>query len=159
MAGSRSGNGPGPTEGPLVVGFVGPSNVGKTSLLERLIPALAARGLSVAAVKHSSHGFAADRPGKDSHRLYTAGAAAVALISREQLATFTRRDESVGLNCHRWPRRKAMLALRETIRHKISRRFHLSLQDVIHEIKPILRGWRQYFRVGNSERHSKPLAW
>jgi molybdopterin-guanine dinucleotide biosynthesis protein B len=79
-----------------VVGFVGPSNVGKTSLLERLIPALTARGLSVAAVKHSSHGFAADRPGKDSHRLYTAGAAAVALISREQLATFTRREATAG---------------------------------------------------------------
>jgi len=80
----------------LVVGFVGPSNVGKTSLLERLIPALAARGLSVAAVKHSSHGFAADRPGKDSHRLYGAGASAVALISREQLATFTRREVAAG---------------------------------------------------------------
>jgi molybdopterin-guanine dinucleotide biosynthesis protein MobB len=79
-----------------VVGVVGPSNVGKTSLLERLIPALAVRGLSVAAVKHSSHGFAADRPGKDSHRLYTAGAAAVALISREQLATFTRRAAGAG---------------------------------------------------------------
>jgi molybdopterin-guanine dinucleotide biosynthesis protein MobB len=79
-----------------VVGFVGPSNVGKTSLLERLIPALAARGLRVAAVKHSSHGFAADRPGKDSHRLYTAGASAVALISREQLATFTRREAAAG---------------------------------------------------------------
>jgi molybdopterin-guanine dinucleotide biosynthesis protein MobB len=96
MAGSASADRAGVGGPRLVVGFVGPSNVGKTSLLERLIPALAARGLAVAAVKHSSHGFAADRPGKDSHRLYTAGAAAVALISREQLATFTRREESAG---------------------------------------------------------------
>ena len=41
-------------------------------------------------VKHASHGFLADRPGKDSYRLYEAGAEAVALISREQVATFTR---------------------------------------------------------------------
>jgi len=56
-------------------------------------------------------------------------------------------------NCYRWPRRKAMDALREKIRTKIGRRFHLSLQEVIREINPILRGWRNYFKVGNSERH------
>jgi molybdopterin-guanine dinucleotide biosynthesis protein B len=73
-----------------VVGFVGPSGVGKTSLLERLVVALSSRGLAVAAVKHASHGFLADRPGKDSYRLYEAGAEAVALVSRDQVATFTR---------------------------------------------------------------------
>jgi molybdopterin-guanine dinucleotide biosynthesis protein B len=73
-----------------VVGFVGPSGVGKTSLLECLVVGLGRRGLAVAAVKHASHGFLADRPGKDSYRLYEAGAEAVALISREQVATFAR---------------------------------------------------------------------
>lgn len=73
-----------------VMGFVGPSGVGKTSLLERLVAALGRRGLAVAVVKHASHGFLADRPGKDSYRLYEAGAEAVALISRDQVATFTR---------------------------------------------------------------------
>ncbi len=73
-----------------VVGFVGRSGSGKTSLLERLIPALQARGLAVGIVKHTSHGFEADRPGKDSFRFYQAGAAAVGLISEDQLATFTR---------------------------------------------------------------------
>lgn len=73
-----------------VVGVVGLSGTGKTTMLERLIPSLCARGLRVAAVKHASHGFLADRPGKDSYRLYESGAEAVALISHEQLATFTR---------------------------------------------------------------------
>jgi molybdopterin-guanine dinucleotide biosynthesis protein B len=79
-----------------VVGFVGPSGVGKTSLVERLVAELTRRGLRVGAVKHSSHGFLADRPGKDSHRLYESGAAAVALISREQIAAFTRSQRGVG---------------------------------------------------------------
>jgi len=77
---------------PGVVGVVGRSGSGKTSLLECLIPALGERGLAVAAVKHTSHGFLADRPGKDSYRLYESGAEAVALISHEQIATFTRRE-------------------------------------------------------------------
>lgn len=75
-----------------MVGFVGPSGVGKTTLLERLIRALTTQGLTVAAVKHASHGFLADRPGKDSYRLYESGASAVTLISREQTATFTRTE-------------------------------------------------------------------
>jgi molybdopterin-guanine dinucleotide biosynthesis protein MobB len=75
-----------------VVAVVGYSGAGKTSLLELLLPALAARGLRTGAVKHASHGFLADRPGKDSHRLYESGARAVALVSCEQVATFTRLD-------------------------------------------------------------------
>ncbi|MDB4433433.1 molybdopterin-guanine dinucleotide biosynthesis protein B [bacterium] len=79
-----------------VVGFVGPSGVGKTTLLERLIPVLSRRGLAVGAVKHASHGFLADRPGKDSYRFYDSGAEAVALISRQQVATFTRRESGLA---------------------------------------------------------------
>jgi molybdopterin-guanine dinucleotide biosynthesis protein MobB len=76
----------------VVIGFAGHSGVGKTSLLVSLIEPLRARGYAVGALKHSSHGFLADRPGKDSYRLYESGAEAVALISREQIATFTRTD-------------------------------------------------------------------
>ena len=83
-------------ETPAIVGVVGRSGSGKTSLLERLISTLASRGLAVGAVKHTSHGFRADRPGKDSHRLYESGAAAVALISAEQLAIFARRRGREG---------------------------------------------------------------
>jgi molybdopterin-guanine dinucleotide biosynthesis protein B len=75
---------------PVVVGVTGRSGSGKTSLLTLLIPALSDRGLLVGVVKHSSHGFFADRPGKDSYRLYESGAQAVVLVSGEQRATFTR---------------------------------------------------------------------
>lgn len=80
----------GSEERPLVIGFVGSSGAGKTTLLERVIARLEARGLSVGVVKHASHGFTADRPGKDSFRLYGAGASAVALVSREEMAVFRR---------------------------------------------------------------------
>ena len=79
-----------------VIGFVGSSGVGKTTLLEREIPQLEARGLSVGAVKHASHGFEADRPGKDSHRLHGAGARAVALVSRDRLVCFQRLPEEAA---------------------------------------------------------------
>lgn len=79
-----------------VVAVVGRSGAGKTSLLERLIPAVARRGLAVGAVKHASHGFAADRPGKDSHRLYESGAGAVAVASRDQVACFARTSAADG---------------------------------------------------------------
>ena len=35
---------------------------------------LVGRGLSVAVVKHDAHGFEVDKPGKDSDRLFRAGA-------------------------------------------------------------------------------------
>ena len=85
-----------PSRSTPVVGFVGPSGVGKTSLVECLVAKLTQRGHSVGAVKHASHGFLADRPGKDSFRFYESGADAVALISRAQIATFTRAERGVG---------------------------------------------------------------
>jgi molybdopterin-guanine dinucleotide biosynthesis protein B len=61
-------------------GICGWSGAGKTTLLEALIPRLRARGLRVAAVKHDVHGIQLDVAGKDSDRLFRAGAA-VALLA------------------------------------------------------------------------------
>ena len=47
---------------------------GKTTLLESVIPELKRRGLAVAVLKHDAHGLDVDRPGKDSDRLFRAGA-------------------------------------------------------------------------------------
>ncbi|MEP6771876.1 MAG: molybdopterin-guanine dinucleotide biosynthesis protein MobB, partial [Polaromonas sp.] len=49
-----------------VVAFAGYSGSGKTTLVEKLIPALKARGLRVSVVKHAHHKFDIDHPGKDT---------------------------------------------------------------------------------------------
>lgn len=62
-----------PPPGP-VLGVCGWSGSGKTTLLEAVIPRLRARGLRLAVLKHDVHGPDLDRPGKDSDRLFKAGA-------------------------------------------------------------------------------------
>ena len=74
------------TASPPVLCFVGPSGVGKTTLLEQLIARFARAGVRVAAIKHDAHEFEMDREGKDSFRLRRAGACAVAISSRTQAA-------------------------------------------------------------------------
>ena len=66
-----------------VFGLVGRSCSGKTTLLEKLLPCLRARGLRVSTMKHAHHGFDLDRPGKDSHRHRDAGAGEVMVVSDE----------------------------------------------------------------------------
>jgi len=69
-----------------VVAIVGNSGTGKTTLIEKLIPALKKRGLRVGTIKHDVHGFVIDRPGKDSWRHKEAGASMVLLSSPHQVA-------------------------------------------------------------------------
>jgi molybdopterin-guanine dinucleotide biosynthesis protein B len=81
------------------VGFVGLSGSGKTTLIERLIPLLARRGLTVSALKHAHHGFDIDRPGKDSFRFRAAGAAQVMIAAPERWALMTElRDQAAGFD-------------------------------------------------------------
>lgn len=69
-----------------VFGLAGWSGSGKTTLMARLIPALSARGLSVATVKHAHHAFDIDQPGKDSYVHRMAGAQEVLVASANRWA-------------------------------------------------------------------------
>jgi molybdopterin-guanine dinucleotide biosynthesis adapter protein len=62
-------------------GFAGWSGSGKTTLIERLVPRLIARGLTVSLVKHAHHSFDVDQPGKDSWRHRQAGCTEVLVTS------------------------------------------------------------------------------
>jgi molybdopterin-guanine dinucleotide biosynthesis protein MobB len=70
--------------GAPVLAVCGFSGSGKTTLLEAAIPALVARGWAVAVVKHDAHGFEVDQPGKDSERLFRAGATVALRGPQEQ---------------------------------------------------------------------------
>ena len=72
-----------------VLCFVGRSNSGKTTLIERLIPELVRAGYKIATVKHSGHGFDLDTEGKDSWRHKRAGASTVLVLSKGSLAMFS----------------------------------------------------------------------
>lgn len=71
-----------------ILSFVGRSNSGKTTLIERVIPELTRAGYRVATVKHAGHGFELDTEGKDSWRHKQAGASAVVVVSNGSMAMF-----------------------------------------------------------------------
>jgi len=64
-----------------VMGIVGWSGSGKTSLLVQLIPILKGLGVSVSTMKHAHHRFDLDRPGKDSFQHREAGASEVLVVT------------------------------------------------------------------------------
>ena len=69
-----------------VIGVAGFKNSGKTTLVEKLVRSLTARGYRVSTVKHAHHSFDIDHEGRDSFRHRVAGASEVADISRDRTA-------------------------------------------------------------------------
>ena len=75
------------TTGPKhIIGVIGFSGNGKTTLLSQLIPELINRGKTVSTMKHTHHKFDMDKPGKDSYRHREAGAKEVLLTSNNRWA-------------------------------------------------------------------------
>ena len=81
-----------------VISVVGRSNVGKTTFLEKVVKELKSRGYRVAVVKHDSHSFDIDHPGKDSWRLTQAGADVVAISSADKMAMVKRPARELTLD-------------------------------------------------------------
>jgi molybdopterin-guanine dinucleotide biosynthesis adapter protein len=67
-------------------GIAGHSGMGKTTLIERLVPEFGARGLVVSLIKHSHKDIDIDRPGKDSYRLRESGCKEVLLLGNQRWA-------------------------------------------------------------------------
>lgn len=66
---------------PAALTFIAHSGTGKTTLLEKLIAELTAKGWRIGALKHDAHKFEIDHEGKDSWRLTKAGAAVTSISS------------------------------------------------------------------------------
>ncbi len=69
-----------------LISFVGKSNVGKTTLIEKLIPVFSMHGIRVGTIKHHMHDFDMDVAGKDSFRHQKAGAVQTVISSPEKIA-------------------------------------------------------------------------
>lgn len=82
---------------PSVISFIGRSGVGKTTLIENIIPELKAKGYRVAVIKHTPHGFDMDTKGKDSWRFSQSGADIIAVSSKDKLCIMQQPPEETPL--------------------------------------------------------------
>lgn len=82
---------------PAAIAVVGHSNSGKTWVASGLIRLLSAAGYSVAAVKHCHEGHQLDIPGKDTDRLFQAGAGGIIASSPGQITSIRRTEGDAAL--------------------------------------------------------------
>lgn len=69
------------------ISIIGRHNSGKTTMIEKLIASLVARGRDVGSIKHHTHGdFDIDYPGKDSYRHRAAGASETVIAAPHKMA-------------------------------------------------------------------------
>jgi len=106
------------------IGFAATSGSGKTTLLKTVIPALRARGLRPAMIKHAHHEFDVDKPGKDSYELRHAGADQMLVASCRRYALMTETPETddgrvpdLDMLCSRLDPARADLILVEGFKH------------------------------------------
>jgi formylmethanofuran dehydrogenase subunit E len=85
---------------PKVLLVVGYKKVGKTTLIEKLIPELSSRGYRVGTVKHHHSDFpvTVDSSGTDSWRHRRAGAQCVALVTPSHAALFRDNKDTISLD-------------------------------------------------------------
>ena len=81
-----------------VLCLIGRSGTGKTTVIERLIPLLKSKGVSVATIKHHNHDFEMDRKGKDTYRHKEAGARIAMIVSPRKLALVEDTEREPELN-------------------------------------------------------------
>ena len=54
--------------------------------------------------------------------------------------------------CRVWPSDRSMKRIREKVRTKIGRRYSKSLEEMIEELNPVLRGWHNYHKAVDPQR-------
>ncbi|OOH89132.1 bifunctional molybdenum cofactor guanylyltransferase MobA/molybdopterin-guanine dinucleotide biosynthesis adaptor protein MobB [Pasteurellaceae bacterium 15-036681] len=76
-----------------LLAITGYSGTGKTTLLEKLIPALTKRNIKVGLIKHSHHNVDVDKAGKDSYRMRMAGANPTMVVCDQRWALMAETTE------------------------------------------------------------------
>ena len=73
-----------------IISIVGPSDSGKTTLIEKLVKALVRKGHRIGVLKHTHAAIKFDRAGTDTDRFRRAGAALSAITDDATLARFSK---------------------------------------------------------------------
>lgn len=82
-----------------ILSIIGKSGVGKTTLIEKLIPELKRRGYRIATIKHHAHaGFEIDQPGKDTWRHARAGSDHVIIAAPDKIASIRTLHQELSLD-------------------------------------------------------------
>lgn len=71
-----------------IIQIIGQPGAGKTTLVAKLVRYFTGKGLGVGTLKHSSHAYELDKPGKDSHVHRQAGAMPAAMVNAEMAALY-----------------------------------------------------------------------
>ncbi len=81
-----------------ILSIIGKSRSGKTTLIEKLIPALKAKGYRVGTIKHHSHpGFEIDFPRKDTWRHAQAGSDHVVIAAPDKIASIRILEQELSI--------------------------------------------------------------
>lgn len=83
---------------PTVIPIVGYSGSGKTTVLVKLIAELTGRGFRIGTIKHHSHDFEMDVPGKDTWRHKQSGAVSTLIASPNRIGMVQDVPREMGLD-------------------------------------------------------------
>jgi len=81
-----------------VISIIGKSNVGKTTLIEKMLPVFSEKGYNIGTIKHHLHDYDSDIRGKDSWRHQNAGARQTMISSPEKLSFFSKLNAEMSID-------------------------------------------------------------
>ena len=61
-----------------------------------------------------------------------------------------KRSRQGKMNCYKWPTPQAVRRIKEKVRRAVGGRGNWNMAEAIQRVNPIVRGWGNYFRYGNS---------
>lgn len=118
-----------------VVSFVGKSNSGKTTLLEKVVKELKIRGFRVGVVKHTSHDFDIDHSNKDTWRLTQAGSDIVAISSAKKISLIEQVENEMPLEqIISFFKDRVDIVLTEGYKHSKTAKIEVSRSEQGHEL-------------------------